>query len=244
MTPRETIRTAPWWTRVTKIGDLQAQDVEWAVDQIAPMGCVTLFAGAYASYKSTLARDISRAVASGDQFAGCECPKSRAVLYIDRENSQSQIARSWRASRATDELAADFVYLGDWVDLPNRRKVIDPGSDELAQWSAERGGVILFDTLTRFHQVQENDNGAMARVMEKFVALARRGSAVIVLHHRGKNKEAAFRGAEDIVGAVDIAYTVDRTSAAGIELKQIKNRIEPETAWNLTFRNGFHREGA
>lgn len=243
MTPRDAIASAPWWSRVTKITDLQAQDVEWATTQIVPMGCVALFAGAYASYKSTLARDLCRAVASGDQFAGFECPRPRPVLYLDRENAQSQIARSWRASRA--ELAADFVYLGDWCELPNRRKILDPASDELAQWATERGGVIVFDTLTRFHQAQENDNGAMARVMEKFVALARRGPAVIVLHHRGKNKESAFRGAEDIVGAVDIAYTVDRTGASEIELKQIKNRLEPETAWSLQFRDGrFRRAGA
>ncbi len=245
MTPKKAIEASPWWSRVTQIGDLKAREVEWAIEQLIPMGSVVLFAGAYATYKSWLARDACRGIASGDQFAGFECPKPRSILYLDRENSESQVARSWKAKHWADELSADFTYFGDWVELPQRREILDPGSSELAEWADARQGVIVFDTLTRFHNSKENDNIAMARVMEKFVALARRGVAVVILHHRGKNKESVFRGAEDIVGAVDIAYAIERTGAADIELKQIKNRMNRESSWSLTLREGrFRQAGA
>ena len=81
---------------------------------------------------------------------------------------------------------------------------------------------------------------AMARVMEPFKDLARCGATVVILHHRGKSSEAEFRGAEDIVGAVDVAYSLvrDEDSRHQVTLKQIKNRFAPESSQSLVLING------
>ena len=58
--------------------------------------------------------------------------------------------------------------------------------------------------------LDENSNSEMARVMNAFVQLSRKGATVLLLHHAGKDNEKNFRGAMEIEVAPDIAYRVDR----------------------------------
>ena len=72
----------------------------------------------------------------------------------------------------------------------------------------------------------------MARVMDSFVALARKGATVLVVHHTGKDSEKNFRGAMEIEAALDVAYRVDREGRT-VKLRQFKNRIAEEQSFEF-----------
>lgn len=63
--------------------------------------------------------------------------------------------------------------------------------------SASTGSrLIIFDTFSRWHKMQENDNGEMSRVVGQYEKIAREtGAAVLFLHH--VNKVSATQGKQD-----------------------------------------------
>jgi RecA-family ATPase len=71
----------------------------------------------------------------------------------------------------------------------------------------EGARLVVFDTLTRWHRLDENDNGAMAQVLSVFEMICRQsGAAVLFLHHVNKSmardgrqgEQQATRGASSI----------------------------------------------
>lgn len=62
--------------------------------------------------------------------------------------------------------------------------------------AADGARLVIFDTLTRWHSVQENDNAAMSQVISRFEAICRQtGAAVLFLHHVSKGM--AVEGRQD-----------------------------------------------
>ena len=57
------------------------------------------------------------------------------------------------------------------------------GSKEMVQYAQQVRPLMIFDSLVRLHGVDENDNSAMARVMNDLLNLARKGATVVLLHH-------------------------------------------------------------
>lgn len=72
--------------------------------------------------------------------------------------------------------------------------------DEWRSWIAEttKGArLVILDTLRRFHQLDENDNGQMARLLSYLEQLCRQNStSVLFLHHTSKS--AALGGNGDV----------------------------------------------
>lgn len=73
--------------------------------------------------------------------------------------------------------------------------------------ATEGARLVIFDTLTRWHTMQENDNAQMSQVISRFEAICREtGAAVLFLHHVSKNmavdgrqdEQQATRGAAAI----------------------------------------------
>lgn len=69
--------------------------------------------------------------------------------------------------------------------------------------ACEGARLVIIDTLRRFHDGEENDNGAMSRLVEAIERIAKTtGAAVLLLHHTGKpskdskgTHELTWRGA-------------------------------------------------
>lgn len=77
--------------------------------------------------------------------------------------------------------------------------------------AAEGARLVIFDTLTRWHRLSENDNGAMSSVLGVMEMVCRKtGAAVLFLHHVGKqmaregrqDEQQATRGASAITDNV------------------------------------------
>ena len=95
--------------------------------------------------------------------------------------------------------------------------------------------MLVCDSLVRFHTAKENDNTEMARVMGRFIRIARAGSAVLLLHHASKDSQVKYRGAEEIIAACDVRYHAkkDERDRRLVRLDQFKNRVAEEQIFRI-----------
>jgi AAA domain len=91
--------------------------------------------------------------------------------------------------------------------------------------------LMIFDSLIRFHDGDENSATEMAPVMAELRALAHAGATVVALHHRAKNEASRYGGSSDILGGVDLAFALSRDrDAALLKLQCFKSRFASEFA--------------
>jgi predicted ATP-dependent serine protease len=229
-TARSKLAEVPWWKRIPLLSDVQHEPVEWLVKDLIPLQTLVLLVGKPGSYKSWLSMDLARAVSRGEAFAQMPTGPARHVLYVDFENAKNVIAK--RKDRLKIADTPRLLYWGRWCSLPFPKQI--GTSKELAEFIAETQPLIIFDSLVRFHRVDENDNSQMARVMNNFLGLSRKGATVVLVHHAGKEKEKMFRGASEIEAAVDVACRIDREGQGRlIRIRQFKNRIAEERTFEL-----------
>jgi hypothetical protein len=104
------------------------------------------------------------------------------------------------------------------------------GDPRILAMAREQRTLFTFDTLTRFHNANENsatgngdDDAGMSFVTGQARVLADLGSSVLILHHRGKGA-ARYRGSEEILANVDVAFELVRNGQNGRKLHNFKNR--------------------
>lgn len=94
---------------------------------------------------------------------------------------------------------------------------------------------MIFDSLIRFHEGEENSATEMAEVMQELRALAHAGATLVLLHQRAKSETSRYRGSSDIAGGVDTAISISRDRKAGLlTLECFKSRYVEE--FSLTLR--------
>jgi hypothetical protein len=227
----------PFWRNIPSIGTLKAKSITYLVRDLIPDEAFILFSGRSGSFKSLLALDIARAVATGSQFAKLDS-RPREVLYIDRENGYNLIA-SRRELVGIGDDTPRLKYLGQWVESP--WKGVD--SPQMLEYAATEHPLIIFDSLIRFGVVNENDNAGMAKIMSAFLRLSRAGATVILLHHAGydnaQGPKKEYRGATEIEAAPDICYGIRRDKGSNrVVMKQFKNRFSQEIDFVFEFQGG------
>jgi len=172
-------------------------------------------------------------VASGGNFLGRACAQA-SVLYLDRENPlavvRERLAVLGIESLAPPEGAGSRIWGGWACDAPPA--IGDARLEEIAR---ERRPLIIFDSLIRFHDADENSATEMAAVMADLRALANAGATVVALHHKPKSEATLYRGSSDIAGGVDVAWAVSRDRTAGLlRVECFKSRFAEE--FSLTLR--------
>lgn len=94
-------------------------------------------------------------------------------------------------------------------------------------------GLVIFDSLIRFHRANENDASEMSQVFEDLKVLPKNNISVIFIQHQkkeGRNQgdpATSMRGSSDILAAVDAQLSVDKQGDY-ITVKQNKLRIAKE----------------
>ena len=212
---------------VPDVRTLQVEPVSWLVERMIPRAAVTLVAGEPGSYKSWLALCLGRSVAEGAPFLERGCPQL-PVLYLDRENPLAVVCERMQVLGIGE--AQRLRVWGGWLaDAPPAI-----GDERLVQIARELKPLIVFDSLIRFHDGDENSATEMSPVMSDLRALAHAGATVDVLHHRAKSEASRYRGSSDILGGVDVAIAVSRDHDAGlIKLQCFKSRFAAEFAVTL-----------
>jgi hypothetical protein len=197
---------------------LSSAPVRCLVDGFIPANQLVIIAGEYGTGKTWLGMMLGNAVARGERFLGRDTIQQR-VIYFDRENPLPVIKERMVALFGEQD-EPNYRHWGLWLpdDPPNF------GDARYLQFACSNT-VLIFDSFTRFHTGSENSPTEMAQISGHLRKLQSAGATVIVLHHRDKKLEAAYRGTAEIAAGCDVLYSFSReTQADKRTLKQIKSR--------------------
>lgn len=213
------------------------EDQGWWIDRLIPKNSLVMISAPTKSYKSTLAYCMAAAITSGRDFSTKNVEPTK-VLYIDKENSigvqKERIPKIFGGNESR--------LMSVWGTMnPIQPPLLTSRDFNLYLELSREFSVIIFDTLRRFHQSEENSSTEMEQIMSKLLMLRDLGKTIIFLHHSGKSDFQKYRGSEEILAATDLSYTVKREHDI-IKLEQMKNRyreeekIEMKVIWNEQIR--------
>lgn len=164
--------------------------------------------------KSFFALQAAMAVAcrtSGGDILGLGPNKCGRVFYFAAEDPASAVAQRvyamgrhlpQHAKKSISENLTIELALGRRLDLTKESQL----GNLISQCLAAR--LVIFDTLSRIHSKDENNNGDMARVVGSLeLVAAKTGAAVLYLHHVSKgsvqegwsSSQQAARGASALI---------------------------------------------
>lgn len=157
--------------------------------------------------KTHLALTVSYAIASGSSVLGWKAPAPTPALYVDGE--MPQIALQQRLSGITAGNSAKLPS-EDYLRFLSADACRD-GIPDLATTAGQQvildnlgsARVVVFDNLSTLTRVKENEGDDWVSMQHFLLALRRKGIAVILIHHAGRNGQA--RGTsrrEDILDTV------------------------------------------
>lgn len=149
--------------------------------------------------KSMLALQLACAVsAKSANTTGIEINKTGPVLYIGLEDPKSEIWRRLHSMGAVFDAdaraeIAQHLAIDSRVGIPT--DVFDPEFFEDLLEDARGKRLVIVDTLSRCHSLNENDNGEMSSLIVRLEALAKAsGAGVLFLHHISKAAGLAGQG--------------------------------------------------
>lgn len=148
-------------------------------------------------------------------------------LYNMVENYEQELRQKYE----TEEPILPIYY----TTRIHRKMVADFRKELIEVCKEKKIGFIIFDSLTRFHNKDENASSQISEVMDEFKMIADEGIGCLLIHHnkkRGKQDNdtptgESARGSCDIIASCDIHMTVNKDSS-GISLSQTKNRYRRE----------------
>ena len=174
--------------------------------------------------KSFLALEISLAKATGHDMTGIGVTGPGSVVYFSKEDppeiieerlqSLMPFIESDEALTKADGLEIVSLY-GKPATLASEKSVVN---EKLIRQIVKTGSgkdLLIFDTLRKLHDLEENSSGEMKVLLEIFDRIALgTGAAVLLIHHT--NKSANLNGQQG-----------DQSSARG------SNAIVGNTRWSL-----------
>lgn len=156
--------------------------------------------------KSMLALEAGAAVAGGIPDADLLglSPKGGKVFYFAAEDPPIAFehrlhAMGKRLTKEARHAIADNFKIESLVGyMPD---IMDPKWYEAIINACAGYRLIIIDTLSRFHQLDENSNGEMAQLISRLEYIARlTGAGILIIHHSSKAMAVAGRGDEQQAG--------------------------------------------
>lgn len=121
------------------------------------------------------------------------------------------------------------------------------GGDLKALWKLvkqHKPALILIDTLAMaFPGLEENNSEPMVRVIATGKALARKGAAVIFIHHGTKADGTTPRGHSAFNGALDMALHLKAKDAQGVIRGKLTKNRNGSLDRDIAFKIGTHSVG-
>lgn len=201
--------------------------------------------------KSFMALDLALHLAMGKNWGEYKIPKKKAIIYVFAEAGGSAGKRILAAKKRLDIINAStkevpFFYITMGVNfLEKPTKERDDVSDitkMTKQIKAETGydvGMVVVDTLaTTFAGGNENsseDMGAFITNIKQIQELAK--TAVLIVHHSGKDQAAGARGHSSLRAATDTEFEV-KSELQGTRYHRemiVKKQRDGETGTKIKF---------
>jgi hypothetical protein len=193
--------------RVKDIMDRTYPGNKWLVDGLIPSEAITLITGAPASYKTFMSIHLSQCVAEGKEFLGrYKIPQPMNVLVLDKENNDRDLKERFVNMGVNKE--AMILYASN---LESFLLTVEEDIDELvrAVMDPPGTGLVIIDSLRRFHRGEENSSGDMSAIFDNLKKLTSRGVTVVMLHHNRKEAPGGYSSGNSIRGSSDIFAAVD-----------------------------------
>lgn len=152
-------------------------------------GTVGALVGESGVGKTFLALEIGMAVACGPDLLRIRMPNhgTGKVVYFGKEDPIPELQQRIKSLEAVEgRLPSNFeVFSLFGINVNLMRE------DHLRVLSSRSRGarLVIFDTLSKFHNADENDNSQMAQVLGRFDQIANdTGAAVLFVHHVGHHQ--------------------------------------------------------
>lgn len=225
---------APFGDRLLDLRALMAiadLSTPWRCEGLAADGYVTVLAGKGGEGKSWLTHALAGGTQQGSTVAGIKCKQGRVAIF-DAENGPKLIARRFKS--ISMPLDALDVYDAAGLALNNAHVV-----QEITR-ALDGVQLAIFDSLrTLAPGVKENDSDEIAPVMNGLRTIARKTeTAVLVIHHRGKDSTLAYRGSSAILDQCDVMMILgrddkdpDRKTRRYLKAEKCRIDEEPDTRW-------------
>jgi hypothetical protein len=183
--------------------------IPYLVEGLLPAGGTSIMAAKPKVGKTTLLRQLSFAVATGDMFLNRRCAKG-PVIYFSVEEKIDEIKNHFRDMGATGE---EEIYIFAERAPSDTIKKLKPILQNL------KPSLVILDTLFKIVRMKdENSYAAISEALEPLQELAREsGAHVMCVHHAGKaDREGAdgILGSTAILGAFDTAIIMNRKDKA------------------------------
>jgi RecA-family ATPase len=174
-------------------------------------GTVGLIVAPGASGKSFWLLQAALSISSGENLAGFQPETAGEVLYVNAEDPQEIVQNRLISMGSLLHKEAREKAIVDTSIIDMRGKMLDiTDTAHLESIIKLAYGVrlIIIDTLSRIHTIDENDNGKMSGIVSRLEKVGKEtGAAILVAHHTNKmsqvddfkENQAASRGASSLV---------------------------------------------
>lgn len=208
--PRETEKpvSAFKWTKLSDVAKGEDK-LEWTVGGLLIKGGLSIMAGPPKSGKSTLTRQLTRSILSGDAFLGRKATKGK-VLYLALEEQPYLLKQQFAKVGVTSDENL-LIHVGS-IRTKNR---IEQLKEAIYEQDAT---LVVIDTLFLFSQF-ENGNSydeVNKKLMDLRDVARDTGAHLLTVHHQNKGLDKgtnSISGSSAIHGAVDCAMIFNTLGA-------------------------------
>jgi hypothetical protein len=231
----------PIWAIELKRMDISPPS--WVVDQFVSDSGISLISSKPGTFKTMLAIEIAKCVAYGETLFEVFETKQTKVLILDEESGNGRLKQRQSLLGADEADIATFSFANV--------KMSQKYAEAIIKYCQANGvGLVIFDSLTRFHVAQENTSQEMSEVLSHFHLIAKAGIAVLIIHHDPKSGYAqpdssnTLRGSGDILAISDVHIVLQKVKNTNnkITVKQLKNRDgEPIDDFQVVVKNNENK---
>lgn len=204
------------WTQATT-------EVRWEVEPLAERGQSVAVFSEPKTGKSLLLLEIACALAAGRPVLGNPAYEPRRVVYVDYENTQTDLHDRLTALGYEPDELDNLIYLSFPPFAPldtatGGRALVDTVTHY-------QGQVVIIDTASRVVEGGENDADTWnALYRHALIPLKAAGITVIRLDHTGKDPTRGQRGSSAKDGDVDAVWRLAARTPISLYLKRERTR--------------------
>lgn len=223
---------------IQPLGDITKKtfpENDWIVEDLVPEEAITLLSASEGSYKTWLCLELAKCAASGEKFLGKFKAKQTKVLYLDAECGERLIHKRSNILSINPELP---IY---YCSCPNLCLEEENVSRIIEACTSNEINLVIFDSLKRFHNADENSAREMSEVFRYFARFKEKKISTLIICHNRKpdlrSKAAEYtaqriaatsvRGSSDIMAACDYHLAIQSYNNT-ISIINTKNRFDEE----------------
>jgi RecA-family ATPase len=207
-------------------------EIPWLVDGLFPREGVGIIAGQPKIGKSWLTLDLAITVSQGGLWLGKFPVEAGHVLYVDEESTRDMLGFRYRKmlnAKGLDDANIQFLSK-EGFNFSTQNKI-----DELRGiLDLLHPKLVIFDSLNRVHNAEENSASEMGAIFRKVTALSKEYGCFILFTDHLPHGAERFRGTSDKAAFVDAGFLATKIGNSNVQLEHKYARLtEPVKSFEL-----------